>query len=77
MAVKMPAAPASVLECAHIAHQEIIADAQHQCDACAHIACDLADLVLAVGFFSQVLKIRDRDAQQLHDDGGIDIGCDA
>ena len=66
-----------VLQGAHIAHQEVVADAQHQGDAAAHIAGDLPDLVLAVGFLGQVFQIRDGNAQQLHDNRGIDIGCDA
>ena len=66
-----------VLEGAHIPDQEIVADAQHQSDAGAHIAGNLANLLLAVCFLGQVLQIRDCYAQQLYDNGGIDIGCDA
>ena len=66
-----------VLQGAHVAHQEVVADAQHQGDAGAHVAGDLPDLVLAVGFLGQVLEIRDGNRQQLHDNRGIDIGCDA
>ena len=43
-----------------------------------HITGDLGDLLLAVGAaLLHTLQSGDRDGQQLHDDGGVDVGSNA
>ena len=66
---------ARILQCAHIADHEIVANAHHQTDDAAGVPGDLLQLGLSVGFLCQVLQRGDRNGQQLHNDGGVDIGC--
>ena len=64
-----------ILQCAHIADHEIVAKAHHQSDDAAGIPGDLLQLVLAVRLLRDVFQRRDRNGEQLHNDGSVDIRC--
>ena len=64
---------AGVLQCAHIADHEVVAKAHHQSDDTADIPGDLLHLLLAVGFLRHVFQGGDRNGEQLHNDGSVDI----
>ena len=66
---------AGVLQCAHIADHEVVADAHDQSDHGTCIPVDLLQLLLAVGFLCHVFQRGDRHGEQLHNNGGVDIGC--
>jgi hypothetical protein len=64
-----------ILQCAHIADHEIVAKAHHQSNDAAGIPGDLLQLVLAVRLLRDVFQRRDRNGEQLHNDGSVDIRC--
>ena len=64
-----------VLQCAHIADHEVVADAHDQSDHTTGIPVDLLQLLLAVGFLRQIFQRRNCHGEQLHNNGGVDIGC--
>ena len=64
---------AGVLQCAHIADHEVVAEAHHQSDDTADIPGDLLHLLLAVGFLRHVFQGGDCNGEQLHNDGSVDI----
>ena len=64
-----------VLQCTHIADHEVVAEAHHQSDDAAGVPGDLLQLALAVRLLRDVFQRRDRNGEQLHNDGGVDIRC--
>ena len=64
-----------VLQGAHVAHHEVVAQTHHQRNATADIARDLLHFLLTVRFLGHVFQGRDSNGKQLHDNGCVDIGC--
>ena len=64
---------ARILQCAHVADHEVVTEAHHQSDDAAGVPGDLLQLVLAVRLLRDVFQRRDRNGEQLHDDGSVDI----
>ena len=65
----------NVLQCAHIADHEVVADAHDQSDHSTCVPVDLLQLLLAVGFLCQIFQRGNCHSEQLHNNGGVDIGC--
>ena len=64
-----------VLQSAHVADDEVVADGQHQAEARTHIVGDAQQLAAAfLTFLGEVLQIRDGHGEQLDDDGSVDGG---
>ena len=64
-----------ILQCAHIADHEVVADAHDQSDHSTCVPVDLLQLLLAVCFLCQIFQRGNGHSQQLHNNRGIDIGC--
>ena len=61
------------------AHKQVVAVALDKADADRGVTGDGSDLLLALfaALFAQPFERRDSDAQELDDDGGVDVGLDA
>lgn len=61
------------------AHKQVVAVTLNEADADRGVTGDGSDLLLALfaALFAQPLERRDSDAQELDDDGGVDVGLDA
>ena len=61
------------------AHKQVVAVTLKEADADRGVTGDGSDLLLALfaALFAQPLERRDSDAQELDDDGGVDVGLDA
>ena len=65
----------SVLQCAHVTDHKVVAEAHDQSNDAAGIPGDLLQLLLAVRFLRNVFQRGDGHGEQLHNNGGVDIGC--
>ena len=65
----------NILQCAHIADHKVVADAHDQSDHSTCVPVDLLQLLLAVGFLCQIFQRGNCHGEQLHNNGGVDIGC--
>ena len=65
----------NILQCTHIADHEVVANAHDQCDHGTGVPVDLLQLLLAVSFLRQIFQRGDGHGEQLHNNGGVDIGC--
>ena len=60
-----------------VLQEEVIGSTLDQTETDGDITCDGCDLLSALfAFFGEALEGRDRNAQQLHDNGAVDVGCD-
>ena len=75
MAAKDAGCAGNILQCAHIADHEVVANAHDQSDHSTGVPVDLLQLLLAVGFLCQIFQRRNGHGEQLHNNGGVDIGC--
>ena len=65
----------SVFQSIHVADHEVVANAHDQSDHSAGVPVDLLQLLLAVSFLRQIFQRGDGHGEQLHNNGGVDIGC--